>query len=59
MVRVVSNFDIRQVQCAWMKVKRKLSKFSAEKQKRNENMKTKTEICGMEMETEIFWQKWK
>jgi hypothetical protein len=47
-----------------MKVEQKLSDFSAEKQKRYENMKTKTEICGTkicgtEMETEIFWQKWK
>jgi hypothetical protein len=41
-----------------MKVERKLSEFSAEKRKQNENMKTKTEICGIfflaevEMETE-------
>jgi hypothetical protein len=39
-----------------MKVERKLSDFSAEKQKRNENMKKK-KICGTEMETEFFWQK--
>jgi hypothetical protein len=38
-----------------MKVERKLSDFSAEKRKRNENMKTETEICG----TEFFWRKWK
>jgi hypothetical protein len=47
---------------AWslgMKVERKLSEFSAEKQKRNENMKTKTEICRTEMETKFFWRKWK
>jgi hypothetical protein len=37
-----------------MKVERKLSEFFIEKQKQNENMKTKTEICGMEMETKIF-----
>jgi hypothetical protein len=37
-----------------MKVERKLSDFSAEKRKRNENMETKTEICGMEMETDFF-----
>jgi hypothetical protein len=42
-----------------MKVERKLSNFSSEKGKRNENMKTKTEICGTEMETEFFWRKWK
>jgi hypothetical protein len=40
-----------------MKVERKLSDFSAEKQKWNENMKTKTEICGTEMDTEFFWRK--
>jgi hypothetical protein len=34
-----------------MKVEWKLSDFSAEKRKQNENMKTKTEICGTEMET--------
>jgi hypothetical protein len=42
-----------------MKVERKLSDFSAEKWKQNENMETKTEICGTEMKTEFFWQKWK
>jgi hypothetical protein len=31
-----------------MKVERKLSDFSAKKRKWNENMKTKTEICGTE-----------
>jgi uncharacterized membrane protein len=31
-----------------MKVERKHSDFSAEKRKRNENMETKTEICGTE-----------
>jgi hypothetical protein len=40
-----------------MKVERKLFEFSAEKGKRNENMKKKMEICGTEMEMEIFWQK--
>jgi hypothetical protein len=40
-----------------MKVERKLSDFSAEKRKRNKNMKTKTEICETEMETEFFWRK--
>jgi hypothetical protein len=33
-----------------MKVEWKLFDFSAEKQKRNENMKTETEICGMKTE---------
>jgi hypothetical protein len=42
-----------------MKVERKLSDFSAEKRKWNKNMKTKTEICGTEMETKFFWRKWK
>jgi hypothetical protein len=42
-----------------MKVERKLSDFSTEKQKQNENMKTKTEICGTEIEREFFWRKWK
>jgi hypothetical protein len=42
-----------------MKVERKLSDFFAEKRKRNENMKPKTEICGTEMETNFFWRKWK
>jgi hypothetical protein len=42
-----------------MKVERKLSDFSTEKQKRNENMKTKMEICETDMETEFFWWKWK
>jgi hypothetical protein len=37
-----------------MKVERKLSDFFAEKWKWNENVKTETEICGTEMETEIF-----
>jgi hypothetical protein len=37
-----------------MKVERKLSDFSAEKRKWNENMETKTEICGTETETEFF-----
>jgi hypothetical protein len=37
-----------------MKVERKLADFSAEKQKRNENMETKMEICGMETETDFF-----
>jgi hypothetical protein len=40
-----------------MKVERKLSDFSTEKQKRNENMETKTEICGMETEMEFYWRK--
>jgi hypothetical protein len=40
-----------------MKVERKLSDFSVEKQKQNENMKTETEIC--ETETIFFWRKWK
>jgi hypothetical protein len=40
-----------------MKVERKLSDFSAEKRKRNENIKAKTEICGTEMETEFFLAK--
>jgi hypothetical protein len=30
------------------------SDFSAEKRKWNENMKTKTEICRMEMEMNFF-----
>jgi hypothetical protein len=38
-----------------MKVERKLSDFSAEKRKQNKNMKTKTEICGTEVEKEIYW----
>jgi hypothetical protein len=42
-----------------MKVERKLSDFSVEKWKQNENMKMETEFCGTEMETEILWQKWK
>jgi hypothetical protein len=33
-----------------MKVERKLSDFSAEKQKWNKNMETKMEICGTEAE---------
>jgi hypothetical protein len=37
-----------------MKVERKLSDFSVEKWKQNENMETKTEICGTEMETEFL-----
>jgi predicted type IV restriction endonuclease len=37
-----------------MKVERKISDFSAEKQKQNENMETKTEICRTETETEFF-----
>jgi hypothetical protein len=37
-----------------MKVEQKLSDFSAEKRKRNENMKTKMEISGTEMETNFF-----
>jgi hypothetical protein len=37
-----------------MKVERKLSDFSVEKWKQNENMETKTEICGTETETEFF-----
>jgi hypothetical protein len=37
-----------------MKVEQKLSDFSAKKQKRNKNMKTETEICGMEMENKFF-----
>jgi hypothetical protein len=41
-----------------VKVERKLSDFSAEKWKRNENMKTETEFCGTETETEILWRKW-
>jgi hypothetical protein len=40
-----------------MKVERKLSDFSAEKWKRNENMKTKTKICVTEMETGFFFAK--
>jgi hypothetical protein len=38
-----------------MEVERKLSDFSAKKWKQNKNMKTKTEICGTEVETEIYW----
>jgi hypothetical protein len=37
-----------------MKVERKLSEFAAEKWKRNENMETKTEICGTKTETIFF-----
>jgi hypothetical protein len=37
-----------------MKVERKLSDFSAEKRKRNENMEIKIEICRTEMETEFL-----
>jgi hypothetical protein len=37
-----------------MKVEWKLSDFSAEKQKHNENVKTETEIRGTETETEFF-----
>jgi hypothetical protein len=37
-----------------MKVERKFSDFSAEKRKRNENVKMETEVCGTEAETEIF-----
>jgi hypothetical protein len=40
-----------------MKVERKLSDFSAEKWKRNEYMKMKTEFCGTKMKTEILWRK--
>jgi nitrate reductase cytochrome c-type subunit len=40
-----------------MKVERKLSDFSAEKQKRHENMETKTKICETETETEFFLAK--
>jgi hypothetical protein len=42
-----------------MKVERKLSDLFAEERKQNENMKTKTEICGMKMETDFFLRKWK
>jgi hypothetical protein len=42
-----------------MKVERKLSDFSAEKWKQNENMKMEMEFCGMETETKILWRKWK
>jgi hypothetical protein len=38
-----------------MKVEQKLSNFSADKRKQNENMKTKTKICGTEIETNFFW----
>jgi hypothetical protein len=37
-----------------MKVERKLSDFSAERRKQNENMKTEMEICITE--TEFFWR---
>jgi hypothetical protein len=37
-----------------MKVERKLFNFSAEKRKRNENMKIKMEICETKMKTEVF-----
>jgi hypothetical protein len=37
-----------------MKVERKLSDFFVEKRKQNENVKTKTEICRTETETEFF-----
>jgi hypothetical protein len=37
-----------------MKVERKLSDFSAEKQKRNENMKMEMEICGTETKMDFF-----
>jgi hypothetical protein len=37
-----------------MKVERKLSDFSVEKWKRNENMKMETEFCGTKTETEIL-----
>jgi hypothetical protein len=37
-----------------MKVEQKLFDFSAEKQIHNENMETKAEICGTEIETNFF-----
>jgi hypothetical protein len=37
-----------------MKVEQKLSDFSAEKWKQNENMETETEICKTETKTEFF-----
>jgi hypothetical protein len=37
-----------------MKVERKLSDFSTEKWKRNENMETETEICKTETKIEFF-----
>jgi hypothetical protein len=42
-----------------LKVERKFSIFSAEKWKRNENVKTETRIRGTKTETEFFWRKWK
>jgi hypothetical protein len=43
-----------------MKVERKLFDFFVKKQKQNENMKTKTKICGMKREMNFFfWRKWK
>jgi hypothetical protein len=40
-----------------MKVERKVSDFSAEKWKWNENMETEMEFCKAEAEMEFFWQK--
>jgi hypothetical protein len=40
-----------------MKVKRKLSDLSAEKQKWNENMETEMEFCGTETKTEFLMRK--
>jgi hypothetical protein len=37
-----------------MKLERKISDFSSEKWKQNENMETKTKIYGTETETEFF-----
>jgi hypothetical protein len=54
-----TGFALDEVHQLGMKMERKLSDFSAEKRKQNENMETKTEIRGTETETEFFWQKWK
>jgi hypothetical protein len=48
------KFGLRLQRAVGMKVEWKLSDFSAEKQKRNDNMEMETEFCGTKMETEIL-----
>jgi hypothetical protein len=68
---VISGLVVQSVFCVYintqadfnrgmnLKVERKLSDFSAKKQKRTENVKTEMEICGTETKMELFLAKWK
>ena len=59
--RASSGALLEDVVALWLGMKTvwKLSDFSAEKWKRNENTEMETEFCKTKVETETFMWKWK